>query len=320
MNGIKKYFLIMIAVTGMGLIFFHPFSVFSQAGGSLGSIGLSISPLTFELTANPGNTLTNKLRVYNPSNSSVAVSMEVEDFTVSGEEGDVIVAPAETETYSLAKWINVYPQSFVLEPKEQAFVDFTINVPIGAEPGGHYGSILAETKGIVGEGSTGLAVTPKIGALVLLMVSGKINESLSVEDFSAPDFSEYGPIDFTIKFKNNGTVHVRPRGFISITDWQGKKVADIPFAQKNVIPGATRKIDTTFDKQWLIGRYTATLVGNYGISNLPLEARVLNFWVFPWKIFLGIIVALSVVVGLLFKTRKRWKLALKILLKGEHTR
>ncbi|MDO8264983.1 MAG: DUF916 domain-containing protein [Candidatus Parcubacteria bacterium] len=301
------------------LIFFHPFYVFGQTG-STGSIGLSISPLTFELTANPGNTITNKLRVYNPSNSSVAVSMEVEDFTVSGEEGEIKVAPSETETYSLANWINIDPKSFVLGPKEQAFVDFTINIPKGAEPGGHYGSILAETKGIIGEGMTGLAVTPKIGALVLLMVSGKVNEDLSVEEFSAPSFSEYGPINFSIRFKNNGSVHVRPKGFISITDWQGKKVIDIPFAQKNVIPEAVRKIDAIFDKQWLIGRYTATLVGNYGTSNYPIEARVLNFWVFPWKIFLGIILTLSAVIFFLFRTRKRWTLALKILIKGDRAK
>ncbi|MDO8591570.1 MAG: hypothetical protein Q7R60_01425, partial [bacterium] len=99
------------------------------AGQVFAQSGLSLSPVTFELTANPGEVLTNKLRIYNPTNSSIIVEMEAEDFIARGEEGEVIVTPAETKTYSMAEWITAEPKTFTLEPKEQKFIDFIITVP-----------------------------------------------------------------------------------------------------------------------------------------------------------------------------------------------
>ena len=299
----------MIGVVGLILVS----GVFAQEGAR----GLSISPLTFELTANPGDVLINKLKVYNHTDSIVGVKMEVEDFTVAGEMGEVRIEPAETEAYSLARWVTTEPTEFTLEPREQKFVDFTINVPENAEPGGHYGSVLATTTGVIGEEIVGPAVVQKVGALALLTVSGEVKEELIVKDFSCPSFLEYGPVNFIIRFENTGTVHVRPKGFVTIADWRGKKAADITFPQNNVIPGAIRKIETSWKKKWLAGRYTATLVGSYGTTNVPFNPPIITFWVFPWKIALAVFLGILVVLIFFYKTRKRWKIALKILLKGE---
>jgi len=280
---------------------------------------LSISPVTFELTANPGDVLTNKLRVYNPSDSIIAIEMEKEDFAATGEEGEVRLSPAEVETYSLARWITVIPESFTLGPNEQKFVDFVISVPENAEPGGKYGSVLASAAGIISPGKeiVGVSISKKLGALVLLTVSGDVVESVQVKEFSVSSFLEYGPIPFSIRFENMGTVHVRPRGFITITDWRSKKVIDIAFPQKNVLPGSIRKVEATWDEKWLFGRYTATLVGMYGAGNTPFNPPVTVFWVFPWKITLGILLGLAMVITYFVKTRRRWRLALRILFRGE---
>lgn len=280
-------------------------------------VGVSISPLTFELTANPGDTLTNTLKVYNPTDSVISIKMEAEDFKPVGETGQVVVEPEAEMTYSLKRWIKTGPTEFTLEPKEQKFVDFEISVPENAEPGGKYGSILASTTGVVGKGITGTAVAQKVGALLLLIVAGPVKENLTIKEFSAPSFLEYGPVPFSIRFENNGTVHVRPRGFVTITNWWGKKVADVEFSQLNVIPGAIRKIDTSWQNKWLFGKYTAMLVGSYGTANLPFNPPVLVFWAFPWKLALEIFLVLVLIFVFFYKTRKRWQLALRILIKGE---
>lgn len=278
------------------------------------AIGITISPLTFELTANPGNVLVNTLKVYNPTDSTIALKMEVEDFTVTGEMGQVIIEPAETETYSLKGWIKADPETLTLEPREQKFVNFIITVPENAEPGGHYGSVLASTAGVMGPGITGAAIAQKVGSLVLLTVAGEVKENLIVKEFTVPNFSEYGPIPFTIRFENTGTVHVRPMGFVTITDWRGKKIADVEFPQKNVIPGAIRKVETSWNKKWLwAGKYIATLVGSYGTANTPISPPVITFWAFPWKIGLGVLI----VIMLLILSRRRWVAAFRILIKGE---
>lgn len=299
--------LIFVGITGLVLAF----QVNAQA------TGITISPLTFELTANPGDVISNKLKVYNPTDSTIGIKMEVEDFRPVGETGQVIVSPEEEVTYSLKRWVETIPPEFTLKPREQKFVDFTINVPENAEPGGHYGSILACVTGAIGEEVTGVALTQKVGGLILLMVSGELKEELIVKEFSSPSFLEYGPVLFTIRFENKGTIHVRPKGFVTISDWRGKKVADVAFPQNNVIPGAIRKIEASWDKKWLVGRYTAILVGSYGTANVPFNPPVLTFWVFPWKLGLGALIALLIIMIFFYKTRKRWRLAMRILVKGE---
>jgi hypothetical protein len=279
--------------------------------------GVSISPLTFELTANPADILENKIKIYNPTDSVVSIRMEVEDFKPVGETGQVIVAPEEEITFSLKRWVKIEPTEFTLEPKEQKFVSFTIEVPENAEPGGKYGSVLASTTGAIGGEITGAAIAQKVGALLLLTVAGEVKEDLTIKEFKAPPFLEYGPVPFTIRFENKGTIHVRPRGFVTITNWWGKKVADIEFSQLNVIPGAIRKIETSWQNKWLFGKYTAMLVGSYGTTNLPFNPPILTFWVFPWKVALGIIIVLILIFAFFYKTRKRWQLALRILIKGE---
>lgn len=307
MNKIKSLILI-IGIIG-GLILFN--GVFAQA------VGITISPVTFELTANPGDTLENKIKVFNPTNSTISIKMETEDFRPVGEAGQVIVEPEVEITYSLKRWVKTTPTEFTLEPKEQKFVDFEISIPENAEPGGKYGSVLASITGTIGKGMTGAAVAQKVGALLLLTVAGEVKENLTIKDFNAPSFLEYGPVPFIIRFENTGTVHVRPRGFVTITNWWGKKVADVEFSQLNVIPGAIRKIETKWDNKWLFGKYTAMLVGSYGTANLPFNPPVLTFWAFPWRVALGVLIVLILILAFFYKTRRRWQLALRILIKGE---
>lgn len=278
------------------------------------SLSVGISPLTFELSGNPGDVIVNKLKVYNPSTNRVGVKMDTEDIVSSGESGNVLVEPAETETYSLAQWVKITPKEFVLSPKEQKIVSFTISVPKNAEPGGHYGTILASTESVSGPKATGATIVQRVGSLVLLTVPGKMKEGLLVKRFTAPHYSEYGPIPFTIVFKNTGTVHVKPTGFITITDWWGKKVADLRFPSHNILPNGVRLIKVSFPKKWLwAGKYTATLSGSYGPSTIHLTPSVVTFWAFPWKVGLGVLIVLL----LLFLIRKRWIAAFRILIKGE---
>lgn len=306
----KKSILFLILIIG-GIILSQ--AVFADSP----SIGLS--PLTFELTGNPGDVIENSLKIGNPSEEhTISVKVTVEDIAPTGEAGHVVVKPAETETYSLAKWVKCEPYEFTLKPKEEKRIRFIISIPKNAEPGGHYGTVVAGSTGVVGPGMTGATIIPRVGALVLLTVPGEMKENLVVKDFSAPNFSEYGPINFVTRFENRGTVHVRPVGLVTITDWRGRKVTDLSFPQKNVLPGGVRKFETVWPGKWHLGKYTATLSGSYGLSNTPFSPVILTFWVIPWKIILGISLGLAILAIFLFITRKRWKLALRILLKGEN--
>jgi len=299
----------------IALLFFVVAGGMILAEGVFAGVKLGVSPVVFELTGNPGETITNQIKVFNDSEDSiVGIEMLVEDISPSGEEGFVSVAPAETYTYSIASWVVFDQQEFVLQPKEERNVVFSIVIPENAEPGGHYGTVLAGSKAVIGKEMTGAAIAARVGSLVLLSVPGEVKQDLVVSEFSAPSYSEYGPIPFIVKFENKGTVHVKPTGYITVTNWLGKKVGDVGFASRNVLPSAIRRFEASLDKKWFwSGKYTATLSGSYGSSNIPFSPAVITFWAFPWKFA----VAALVVVLFFILTRKRWAAAFKILVKGE---
>jgi len=278
---------------------------------------VSISPLTFELIANPGETITNILKVTNTESSPVGIVIDIEDFRAIGEEGQVALEdPSEDQTFSLARWIIASPSVFTLEPGETRNVQFTINVPLNAEPGGHYSSVLATISGTA-PSVGGVSIAQKIGSLLLLNVSGDVQENLQVAEFSAPSFSEYGPITIVNRFENTGTVHVKPRGFVLIKNFFGREIDQLDLPQKNVLPNSIRRIEVPWGDRYMFGKYQATLTVIYGSTNSPISA-VTTFWVIPWKITGAALLGIIILLAILIRGRKRFGLAVKILLKGAH--
>ncbi len=304
----KKENILLPVLIIAGMLFSH--SVFAQ------STSVGLSPLSFELTGNPGEVIENYIKVGNPSQKNkVSIIITVEDIAPTGEAGHVVVRGADTQTYSLASWIKCEPEELDLEPGGQQTVKFTITIPENAEPGGHYGTVIAGAKVVSGPKGTGATIVPRVGTLVLLTVPGEAKESLRVEEFSlSQNYFDQGPIPFLVKFENLGTVHLKPSAIITITDIWGKKVSEIPLTQKNVLPGAIRKFEASWNEKWLLGgKYIATLSGTYGQRDVPLESQVITFWAFPWKLALGILLVIIFFV----LTRKRWIIAFGVLLKGE---
>src|SRR5690348_4078168 len=155
--------------------------IFAQT--SISASKISISPVTFNLTANAGDSLKEVITVRNDAASTQTVTISAENFVAVGEEGQVGLTE-DTTSFTLAKWINFGQTKYALKSGEQAQVPFNINVPMNAEPGGHYASVYAQvTPGNPGE-SSGSAVGQKIGSLVLLRVAGNVKEAASVASFS----------------------------------------------------------------------------------------------------------------------------------------
>lgn len=312
-HNLTKLFILLAVVGTVAVLTVAVTSRSVSAQGSQSSI--SISPLTFELTSNPGDTISNVVKVFNNGDQPMNVVMEIRDFTAAGEKGEVALGTLENQSFSLVHWVKVEPQSFVLEPKSFKVVEYTVTVPPNAEPGGHYGTILASLTSSAS--STGAALAQKIGSLLLLQVSGQVKENLTIKSFKAPSFSEYGPVELDIRFENKGSVHLKPRGFVTVKNIMGDEVARLDIPQSNILPNSVRKLVMSLNQKWLWGRYDATLAAIYGTTNEPMSETV-SFWVFPWKVALGITIGALLVLIILFRGRRRIKVALKVLVTGDH--
>lgn len=278
--------------------------------------GLAISPPTFELAANPGDTLKNSLRVDNVVDQPLEVTVDTRNFTALGEEGGVNLSSDEG-AYSLANWISVAPGKVTIPPGESKVFEFTTAIPQNASPGGRFGSVIFKTTLKPINGQSGVSVGQEIGALVFLKISGEAREKASVASFGAQSgLNDRGPVGFDLRLKNEGNVQFKPTGTITISNVFGRKVASIPFDGQNVLPGSIRKMSAKWNTSWLFGKYTATVSLVYGNDRQILSSST-AFWGFPYKLA-AIIVVISGVLGvLIYPHRKRISRALKILIGKE---
>jgi hypothetical protein len=276
------------------------------------SSGIAITPPTFELSANPGDTLENTIRVSNLNDTPMPISVSQQNFTAIGEEGDVGLTDEET-SYSLASWISVAPAHTTIPAKSSSSFTFKIKTPLNAEPGGHFGSILFRVGGQNAPGQTGAVVAQELGALVLLKIAGKSEEQASLETFTTPKLLwEYGPVEFEMRVKNSGNVHLKPMGTITLINFFGQKVAAVPIETRNILPGAVRRIPATWPQKFLFGKYTATVSVIYGNQGKIMTAST-TFFGFPYKIGGVVLVVLLILGIIIYRRRRRIGLAVKIL-------
>lgn len=312
----KNIFLFFVAISLL-IGSFHAQDTFAQSPGR----AISVVPPKFELFANPGDIITEKIRVKNNSSTVETYAVIIEDFSSTGESGQVVLEEEGADAqYSLTEWIETSSTDIVLQPGEEQAFTFNINVPKDAEPGGHYASILFQSVNdpSIAQNTSATAVSQRIGNLVLLRVSGNIEENAAIETFEAPARSQSGPVDFTLRVKNDGNVHIRPKGTIIITNLFGQKVDEIPLEGANVLPGATRLMTTTWDKNNILGSYTATLVATYGQQSLPLTAATKFNVISNTALILMVVIAGTLVLFIisLISGRGRLKKALKALTQG----
>lgn len=281
--------------------------------------GVTIVPPKFELFANPGDIVTETIKIRNNADIPTTFGVLVEDFSSTGEDGKVVLEEGESdESYSLKSWIELSSENVTLQPGEERLFQFNINVPRNADPGGHYASVLFQ----IGSGESVPGVTTvqnRVGSLVLLRVSGNVEENATIETFQAPTYSTKGPVTFSLRVQNNGTTHIQPSGTIVITNMFNQKVDEIPLNSANVFPGAIRKMDTEWNPENAFGHYTATLVATYGQQRLPLTTATRFNVASP---IAAIVLVVGVVSGFIFvisllSGRKRLATALKVLTTGK---
>jgi hypothetical protein len=270
--------------------------------------GLEISPPVVELTANPGQTVTTNIRIRNVASGELITKGKADDFGAgSGEDGkpQFLFDEVGATRYSLKYWVQSVPD-LRLAPQELKTAAITIKVPANAEPGGHFGVVrfTAVPPDVQG---TGVALSASVGTLVLLRVAGSVTDSLSLASFTTSQggqsgsFFEHGPVAFTVRLKNAGSVHEKPQGTIDVTNVFGKKVDSVQVNGMggNVLPDSIRRFDQELSKKSLFGHYTAKLNLSYASGAKKLSSQV-SFWVIPWKLILLVLVGL-VVLGFLIR-------------------
>ena len=274
--------------------------------GSLGQGDFVVGPGRTEIELSPGETVIQEISITNRISDNRIFKLEVEDITGTSDASEAVkLSGNERGPYSIWDYISFPEDQFSLTLGERARIPVTISIPSNAEPGGYYGSVLVSTVQ-ADENNNPLAarqpVVARIGSLFFLRVKGDTvisGETVEISALADNTWYEEGPIDLGILYENNGSVHVNPYGELSITSMFGEEVGYVELEPWFVLPGSLRLREVSWDREFLLGRYTATAKINRGYDDIIDEVSV-TFWVLPWKIVGG---TFAVVFTLLFLIR-----------------
>lgn len=281
-----------------------------------------VGPGKFEAMVTPGKSNTMEMVITNRTGYDRRFNLEVEDVTGSSDGSDsVILLGNDRGPYSIKDYIEFPATSFDLKQGERARLPVTITIPADAEPGGFYGSVLVTTTSLKGEdvpAANGAAVRSpviqRIGVLFFITVPGDSLYDGGLRDFSIiPDQTWYekGPINFGVTYENTGAAHVNPYGELRIVNMFGEEVGFRELQPWFVYPKAVRLREISWNRDFLYGRYTATLYLNRGYDDIIDEMSV-TFWVIPWKYLVAGIGFLFIILFLFRSFFRRFEFKRKV--------
>jgi len=291
----------------------HPYKVETLLGDKV--IGdFVLGPGKVELEIAPGESKTVEITVSNRIGKTHEFNLEVEDTTGSRDGSEAIILLGDDEgPYTLRDYISIPQKNFELEHNKRARVPVTITVPPDAEPGGRYGSVLVSTvtqeaeKGSDSGTSPSSAIVSRIGTLFFITVPGDVDTRGELKKFSTVPEKKWfqeGPIDFQILYGNTGSIHLNPYGELRIANMLGNEVGFVELEPWFAMPQSTRLREVTWDREFLFGKYTATIELNRGYDNI-VDVMSYSFWVLPWKLVTAILLGIFAIVFLIrtfFKT------------------
>ena len=308
----RKIFIAIFTII-LGLLYFTP--ILAQ---EMDQLTLSITPPLIKNNVNPGQIWQSTVKLVNNNPKEIDVYVQVADFKSGQEVGTVkfIQSADESEEISkhlLSQWITIEAESMTIPAFQSKEIPFRINVPLDAEPGGHYAAILAGTKPPEEKirGST-IKISLLLASLILLNVGGEVIEKGQIREFSVDKRIYSEPkVDFTVRFANTGNIHIQPQGEIKIYDFWGKDKGIITINHGtefgNVLPQSIRKWNFCWEGEKSVlemGRYKAMLVLSYGEEARETVDQTIYFWVVNFKLLLAVIsTALLLILIIIFSVR-----------------
>ncbi len=272
--------------------------------------GLSAIPPRLEVSVDPDATTTQVIKVRNESSEVKTIKVTLRDFVVNDNKGTPTFLDENTDStknrWAASAWIQISPTSLTIKPGETKSLTLTVLPPANALPGGHYAAVVYSPDSFASLNTTGASIQTNVGTLVYVTIPGYINQKASVQSFTAPKFSEFGPIDFKATVKNSSDIHIQPKGAITIKNWFGKEIDKLQLTEINIFPYTTRDFANTLNKKWLFGRYHANFGAYYGTAGGLLDAN-LFFWVIPWRLIILIVAAIAIVVTLIIISKNKPK-------------
>ena len=273
-------------------------------------IPLVVAPARQTVAIDSGKTENLQIKFFNESTTPVAGNLKAVDFIVTGNDGSPILLEDQ-----INDWVKLPYDKASIASGDVLRVNFKVNVPKDAQPGGRYVAIIFEQTGQISQSSADESVSlisPRIVGLLSIRVNGPVIESSFVNVFKTPKFLEFGKIPVYFEILNKGGYHINPKGQVTLTNWLGKEIERVTLEDKNIFPDAKRIYETKLGQTWMFGKYKVGLTANYGDTGKTLLAES-YIWVMPVTVIVTIIFFILILILLAYLITRKVKAKQEVL-------
>ncbi len=267
--------------------------------------GVGIKPAVIEDKLAPKDVRTYTMQLTNLSGVDQIFYLSKRDI-IDVEPGGVPVfakSNSKLSGYELSDWIKLDRESISIQAGKEETITFSLEVPEGASPGGHFGAVIVSVEPPEIR-TSGASIGYEVANIVSIRIAGDALENGQIRQFSTDKFINSGiNIDFLVRIENEGNTLIKPSGPLEITNMFGKRVAMLQFNEdlSGVFPKATENFQISWnDSGTGFGRYEAILSAVYGDDGRKSTmSSTVSFWVLPINIIgpaLGVLLVLFVIV------------------------
>ncbi len=243
---------------------------------------VELQPLRLELSARPGEPLGGEFRLVNDRAYPVIVTVVSDRYPVVpfSETSNVVEPP------SCASWISVVPASIEVAPGQETSIRYQIVVPAGVTQE-HVGAIRFDVdqaaSGAAAASAPGhgqLQVTMRLIVPVYVAIEGYRDPRVSIGQVVVSQAGNTQRLKIAVGLANEGPVHVRPFGHVTIMNEDRRVVATLPIGRTPpLLPGQRGEVPVYW-KPEMPGRYIAVAVVN--IENIQLIEQQQAFLFEGW--------------------------------------
>lgn len=296
-------------------------------------VNLTLSPVFINLVLNREQT--GQANFFVTNNNAFAEDYKLSILKFKPDSTGSKPVPLEVSAQDeFVKGIQFSENEFNVKPNQKKVITLKFTPPKNSEIG-YYFAIMVSRKNErqIGKKETLIAGAPTLPVLVEVKSPTAKKAAEMVEFKTSSPWYEYLPTEFHTTIKNTGNIHLIPFGDIFIDQGGKKDIASVLInpTNGNVLPGTKRTFysqwndgfivrvpkkngdtyaldkkgntiyETTIDwskiSKFRFGKYTAVaiLVYHDGERDIPIEATT-SFWIIPWKILLGTIVVVFLLV------------------------
>lgn len=260
---------------------------------------ISIAPLRQELTLKPGEAFSSKLFVQNSSKVPATVHLGAQTFKVSDENYDYAFAKTE----NAQDWVSFDETSLPLNPRENTPINYTVGVPVNAEPGGKYIAVFASTSD---KPVNNITSVDRVGLLLYITVAGNVTRRGNVLALGMPIATLGHQDTWSVRLANKGTAHFRSRLTVNVANIFGHTIGT-DTADHLILPSSVRLIQGNAKFSGWPGLYRVRFSVGRGDDTALFATRWVLYAPVWWIIFVLCIVILigARIVKLVHKQQSR---------------